>query len=110
MGRHTIQRRRSTQPAAPLLTPAPPAPTLEQSGDNVTQRANGADDTSGRNHLYNSEDGGLTWLQIRDEPWQALRDWGPLDDFAGVMIRATELGNGSTYVGESPPSNVMDLR
>jgi hypothetical protein len=33
-----------------------------------------------------------------------------LADFNGFLYRATETGNGINFLGESPPSNIVDLR
>lgn len=110
MGKWSQYRRRGKPQNQSAAGPgAPPAPTLSVSDGHVLQTANGGTDTGATCTLYTSTDGGITFLFFDSEDWAHLYDWGPASNFTGIFVYATETGNGTTYIGESTPSNVLSL-
>jgi len=107
MGKWCQQRKRGSSVGIHL--PPPPRPVLEDLGTEVLQTATGLDDTGGTCGLETSDDDGLTWDFAGSPPWEDLFIWGASDDFAGLLLRCRETGNGITYSGHSPWSLVLDL-
>lgn len=103
------KRRGSASSGSSKGTGPPPAPTIDYTEHEFYQRKTGLADVGGLCKTYASTDGGLTWTHYDTMPWDFIVDWGDGTDYYGLKVRCTEVGNGTTYVGESPPSNVLDF-
>lgn len=108
MGKWSTYRKRGTPSAAAALGP-PPKPYLEIFEADVVQTAAGADDTGGTCNLESSDDAGLTWDWVAVEPWLGGVLWGPAAQWQGLLLRANETGNGTTYAGVSEWSTVLEI-
>ena len=109
MGKHHTYRHRGSVRGQTVNIGPPPAPILNIEDTGVVQNAQGYDDFGGRCTLYKSDDGATGWFIANQELWISSCEWGPLEGLLGGYYRCTELGNGSVYLGESAPSNILDL-
>lgn len=105
MGKWSTYRHRGAvrQQAAALTVP--PAPVLSFEDGDLLVTPTGNDDTGGTVNIYRSEyeEGPFTFAGSL--PWGNPRAFtGPDSGY----YYATETGNGSTYVGESLPSNHLE--
>lgn len=107
MGRYAQGRRRGGILVGGSGLTSPPAPILQLIAGHVTQRHTGADDPGGQCQLWSSDDGGLSFAIWDIQPWIHEKDWGPVGNFPGLILRSLEVGNGTVYVGSSPWSNVI---
>lgn len=107
MGRYSQSRRRGRSPSAASGLAAPPAPVLSNPGGDVFQAAQGADDTGGTVRLYGAEYTEGPYYLLDEDTWAATVAWGLQEQWPGQFLRATEVGNGIAYQGESEPSNVL---
>lgn len=69
--------------------------------------AQGDTDTAGLLNLYYSETGSPPWTLSQTVPWVRTYNFGPVGELDTGFYRATEVGNGTTYEGESQPSIVI---
>jgi hypothetical protein len=102
------RRRQSTLPTGGGLGP-PPAPLLAIAGGGLTQTAQGGCDAGGIIALYRREIGLEEWELYVDDPWEAVKWWGPVEELAGYEYRALENGNGLSYSGDSLWSNELSI-
>jgi hypothetical protein len=109
MGRWAQAQRRGGGAAAAAAIGPPPAPTLLNEAGRIIQRATGGDDTDGYIAVEQSESGEGGWEEWDIDAWQAVRDWGSFEAMQGYFYRAKEVGNGSSYIGDSDWSAVLDL-
>lgn len=109
MGRWAQSRRRGgcAPPAASL--PAPPAPDLVVEDGELFQSATGGDDTGGQVRLYTSYNGDPPWVLDSQVAWESVHNWGDISTWDGQYVRATEVGNGVAFSGESEPSAVVHI-
>jgi hypothetical protein len=78
--------------------------------DQLVSQSNSVPDAGSIQTLYQSENPEGPWEAISiSHDWPTAL-WGSLDDYYGYLYRATETGNAINFVGESPPSNIIDLR
>ena len=110
MGRWSQARLRGSVGLGAGPAGPPPAPVLDDSSGDVIQTAQGQDDTGGTLVLETSEDGGDNWDVWEAAAWAASKNWGNSAQFDLLLVRAKEVGNDITYIGESPPSNTLDYR
>jgi len=75
----------------------------------MIQTSTASADDGGMVRLYQSADEGENWTLAGEETWDSPMDWGPAADYVSLWVRCTEVGNGSTYLGESPPSAILEL-
>jgi hypothetical protein len=54
-----------------------------------------------------SDDFGGYWVEVTIEDWAAEVNFGEFSEYATGWYRAIEIGNGTNYLGESGPSNVV---
>jgi hypothetical protein len=104
MGRWATSRRRGGGPEFSSGLTLPPAPQLDTDGSNLIQTATGADDSLGTIRLYESVTQFGLFTLAGTNAWQAVFDWATLSPTVQKWYRATEVGNGIAYAGESPPS------
>jgi len=108
MGRWAqAQRRGGAGPVVATLGP-PPQPALWASLGDLKQTAAGRDDSGGYVVLYMQEEPEGDWVEYDRGNWSDLFDWGPLSELPACPLRATEIGNGTAYSGESAPSSPYD--
>ena len=110
MGKHHTYRHRGSVRGQTVSIGPPPAPVLDIEDYLVTQTAQGNNDSGGQCTLYLSTDEGVTWSLVNQQTWSAEVTWGDPGDLAAELYSCTELGNGVTYKGTSPRSNILDLR
>lgn len=109
MGRWAQSKRRGGRQAGlPGLAPPPP-PELSEFEGELFQDAEGGDDTGGQCRLYTSPTGSNPWSLNSAVEWQSVQAWGDRATWEGFWVRATEVGNGLAYVGESAPSNALQI-
>jgi hypothetical protein len=109
MGKAATYRKRGTHAAAATPDLRPPAPALNVVAANLIQAATGNNDEGGEARLYSSPTGTPPWTQTDSDAWDWVVAWGPVDGFPPAFYAATEIGNGSTYIGESDRSNIIHL-
>ena len=104
MGRWATSRRRGGGPeqVAPLLLP--PSPNLEIFEEALIQSTSNGDETGGSCILYEGMDQYGEFAAVASSPWASPTDWTGLPPVEGRWYRATEVGNGVLFAGESPPS------
>lgn len=88
---------------------APTQPTLSLVEGYLHQVSGEADDTEGTLNLYYSTDGITPYTQLGTASWAAIKDWYDAGLNIAGFWRATEVGNGTQYSGESAPSNVVQI-
>lgn len=109
MGRWAQAKRRGGKPGV-VQGPGPPlTPEAEVSGGHLWQNATGGDDTGGTVRLMRAatENGGYS--QHATSAWAAAKDWGTTASLAGFWYRCQEIGNGTSYGGQSaltPPLHI----
>jgi hypothetical protein len=108
MGRWATYAKRGGGGSLPSLLPPPPAPILVWETPIIIQVAQGLDDAGGTLSLYFSADGVSNWNLIETDAWMVEKVWGGYDDEPG-FYRATEVGNGTVYAGESDPSSIVEV-
>jgi hypothetical protein len=72
------------------------------------QYAQGTDNTGGIVTLEYREFEVDEWLEIGNEPWSAGFNWSAVLPLNLGFYRATEIGNGTAYVGTSAYSAVFE--
>jgi hypothetical protein len=70
--------------------------------------ATGLTDTGGTFQLWKSATGLEPWTLHATLPWATTQNWGYKTGLPEEWLRTTETGNGSTYLGQSSPSNRFD--
>lgn len=109
MGRHSQYQKRGAATGTSIILTAPPSPTLHVVAGLLLQEANGTDDTGGILSLEISTDEGSTWEPYDLHSWLSTWPWGAITFLDPGLYRGTETGNGSTYIGQSPPSNTVEV-
>lgn len=104
MGRWAQARRRGGTPPPLVVLAPPPAPTLTDVEGFLTSESQVGDDTGGTCCLYYSPDVGGPFYLVDTDPWAASVSWGALSGLPYGYYKATEVGNGIAYAGESPYS------
>ena len=101
MGRYAQATRRGRAVSSGPALPLPPAPELEVLDGYLWQFASGNDDTGGFFVVKRSDDPGGPYFEEDRVAWTAQRNWGPVDLFSEGYWIGTEVGNGTSYAGES---------
>ena len=109
MGKYATYRKRGSYTEAVSLLGPPPAPTLYTDEGELWTSATGEDDTDGTFTLWYRATYEDPWGVYNSGPWQAVLGWGELGDLVEGDYQVVETGNGTAYVGQSPPSNVYSL-
>ena len=109
MGKHHTYRKRGSVRGQTVSVLPPPAPILDVEDNGLTQTAQGDDDYGGRCNLWASSNGETSWVIAGQQPWISSCGWGPVAGQPPGYYRCTEIGNGSVYLGESAPSNILNL-
>lgn len=86
----------------------PPAPIIREVAGDLVQDAQGLADIGGLCRLYSGPTIDGPWELAGELPWDISLDWGALSFFPQEWLRATEVGNGVAYTGESEYSNAYD--
>jgi hypothetical protein len=108
VGRWAQAKRRTGRVRAAAGPGTPPAPLLERAMEHVVQTAQGLPDVGGLVALQWSPNGVDEWDDCDGAEWEAVHDWGVIP-CGPWYYRAKEVGNGTTYLGESPWSDVLDM-
>lgn len=103
------KRRGSSDKSSSVVLGPPPPPNLILVGGVVIQRHTGTTDSEAICRLYQSSDGLNFFFRAPEVEWAPDVDWGDSGSYPDLWLRCTEVGNGVNYVGESIPSNVLDL-
>jgi len=108
MGKWSTYQLRGSNNVGPAL-PSPPAPVLSVPVTNVTQTAGGNANTGGTIQLWEAPTDNGPWTINATHSWISPHNWGPSAGFAGLSLKALEIGNGTTYRGTSPWSNTLKI-
>lgn len=92
-----------------IVCEEPPAPLFVLEGEELFIFPQGVNDAGGHYTVEISNDGIVGWNAADTFPWSAIVDAGSVFDLSGFFARVIETGNGTTYCGDSVPSNVLDL-
>lgn len=104
MGKHATYRKRGgPRPVTAPIGP-PPQPALQNQDLDLAQFAQGADDTGGTNNLYYSVLSPGPYTLLMQVDWQSVTVWSEQIEGTPGYYRASETGNGTTYIGESTQS------
>lgn len=109
MGRYAQAKRRGGRPGPRSALGPPPAPTLLFEGDQLTQRATGADDAGGQIELWYSADGEVPYEIQNTLPWHTPHGWGTSQTLLPGFYLARELGGGHNYAGRSTASPAIEV-
>lgn len=108
MGRWAQAARRSRSVPAGALG-APPAPELTIPGGQANITSAYVDNVGGSVTLYQWNEEEETWVDIDFGAWAPEVVLGELGQYVTGKYYATATGNGVNYVGESVPSNEVNL-
>jgi hypothetical protein len=109
MGKAATYRKRGTSRAGQGQSILPPAPLAVVDGEYIAFQATGLDDTGGWAKAYTSATPTGPWDIQASAPWGPFLDLLAIADVRPCYAYTNETGNGSTYVGESAPSNILHL-
>jgi hypothetical protein len=110
MGRWAQAARRGGRGTAAGPPGPPPAPVLSTAATHCLCTAQGGDDTGGTYQLWWSELYPYEWEPFDiPAPWEAVWEWGTVGTVPEGYYYATETGNGTSYVGTSPDSNILPI-
>ena len=109
MGKWSQYRKRGAGNQGTTGIGAPPAPLLQQILGLIAVTAQGGDDTAGQISVRTSATIGGPFEEIDNRPWAPVQSIGTSGDFIGYYVLVVEIGNDTAYVGESPPSNILDF-
>jgi len=101
MGRYAQATRRGRAVSSGPALPPPPVQELEFVDGYLWQFATGNDDTGGFFLLKRSDESGGPYFEELRAAWSAQRNWGPSELFSEGYWVGTEVGNGTSYAGES---------
>ena len=109
MGHHATYRKRGTSTPQTHALVRPSAPVLTKGVGRLLATSSFSDNVDGRSYLYLSDDGGITFNFEQNAVWSKVKDWGLLNDLDPGLYYATTLGNGTDYINESDPSNIVTV-
>lgn len=109
MGRWAQAKRRGGGVSAGGVLGAPLAPRLFEDGGSLWTESYSPDNTGGFLRLEWRPDEETAFEMWGSAPWAAFNEWASTDTLDPGDYRAIEIGNGSTYVGESAPSALYHL-
>lgn len=109
MGRYAQGRRRGGSAAPVVLLFPPPAPNVRVTGDHLWQDSNGDGDVGGFCRLFKFDDVLENWVEVDTQAWADPFDWGLTSLLVPGVYRATEIGNGVNYLGESDPGPDIEV-
>lgn len=110
MGHYTTYRRRGSAVPSTVILPTTLAPFLGLVFGQLKSATSSLPDPGSAQTLYQASSPGGPWEAYATATDWPTTTWGDLADFNGFLYRATETGNGINFLGESPPSNIVDLR
>lgn len=110
MGKWATYRRRGSTalPRGAALIPRPSPPELQDRIGFLKQESAFLLNPEGLSRLYYREGFLSAWEMVAEDPWQRIKDWGPISMITPGLYYATTVGGGVTYSGESDASNVFD--
>jgi hypothetical protein len=109
MGKAATYRKRGTSRAGEGQQRPPPAPLTVDDGDFIAFQATGLDDTGGQARAYTGPTAAGPWTYAATAPWGPFFDIIDKTEVSPGYVYTTETGNGSTYAGESNPSNILHV-
>ncbi len=110
MGKWAQYKRRGSSGAATHAPLGPPAaPQLLLVDSEMLSEDLGPYNVGGVSRLYQAPAAIGPWTLYAFQVWDIDVTWGPTEHFEDYFYRATSVGNGTNFVGESIPSNVLDL-